>query len=244
MPPRWRPDCSRTWPAGGCRRCPCPFASGTAARCAAAEAERQRRAAGDGGGRSASARSRTCCTVPASSGLARAWVDGSLSGRWRPGAGSGPARAFPRHHLLCSSDRLRVALAARAPRRAGRAAAAADPQHRSLGQRPASLDRPRPPGRPAPLRRLQRPSIAWSSVPPWSTRAPTSPIAMTRSRSAQTRKLDLICRKLRLAPGRAAARHRLRLGFPGGACGRQLRRGGGGDHAVRRAGPDRSRACP
>ena len=47
----------------------------------------------------------------------------------------------------------------------------------------------------------------------WSTRARTSRPPDDTLEAAQTRKLDLICRKLELRAGRAAARHRLRLGL-------------------------------
>ena len=60
--------------------------------------------------------------------------------------------------------------------------------------------------------------------------------------AAQEAKLDLVCRKLGAAPGHAAAGRRLRLGQPGDARRRALRRAGRRRHALRRAGRARPQA--
>ncbi len=59
--------------------------------------------------------------------------------------------------------------------------------------------------------------------------------------TAQERKLDYLCRKLRLQRGRAPARHRLRLGRVGHSCSAALRGEGAGDHPQRATGRARQR---
>ena len=87
-------------------------------------------------------------------------------------------------------------------------------------------------------------SIAWCSVRAWSIRAPTSLTREDPLEQAQAHKLDLICRKLRLAPGERL----LDIGCGWGslvlhaAANYGVARGG--DHAVPGAGPACARAGP
>ena len=81
------------------------------------------------------------------------------------------------------------------------AAAAADPALRGPAGRPAALAAPRPGGDAATTTTSRTASTSCCSARAWSTRARTSREPDDSLETAQERKLELICRKLRLQPG-------------------------------------------
>ncbi len=90
-------------------------------------------------------------------------------------------------------------------------------------------------------------STSWCSARRWPTPAPCYPDADADPRAGAVAKFDLVCRKLGLQPGHAAARRRLRLGRHGHARRRALRRHGARRDAVagsRPSGPRRRSPRP
>ena len=133
-------------------------------------------------------------------GLSRAWVSGALDVD-----GDLEKVLDLRHQVrdLSLGPMGRVRLMGAALRVAGRAcaAAAADPALRGPARGTAALAAPRQGGGDAITTTSRTASTRCCSARAWSTPARTSSTPTTRSRRAQERKLELICRKLRLQPG-------------------------------------------
>ena len=139
---------------------------------------------------------------PSELGLGRAWVAGELDVRRRPASVLLAQRYRLRDGPTARLSDARCAL----PRRL----AAAGPSAIRAGRRPLSEARlrgrlhslgARPARDPATTTTSPMRSTGSSSARRWSTRAPTSHVRGRSLETAQERKLELICRKLHLAPG-------------------------------------------
>ena len=153
--------------------------------------------------------------APGEIGLARAWVSGELDVDGDLEDALARTEDW-RHAPLRPADARRRA-AGRAPARAAAAPRAAAPPAiearlggaRHSTARDAAAIRHHYDVSNAFYRRMLGPTMVYSCA---YFAAPDDTLD-----AAQTRKLDLICRKLELRPGRAAARHRLRLGLAAAA---------------------------